>query len=141
MISEVKLGAIPVSLSDARGTRATHQLENVNGERGAKIRKAAQDFEAVLLGHWLEQAEMSFATVPGGSPDENADPGHDQFQSIALQAVAGRLSGASSGLGIASLITRHLDAPMTGDPNVLSPNKLSLPEKIGPEPAPLKKLR
>lgn len=31
----------------------------------AKINKGAKEFEAVLLGSWLQQAEQSFATIPG----------------------------------------------------------------------------
>lgn len=73
----------------------------------AKVQKAAQDFESVLVGQWLEQAEKSFATVPGGDPDQKADPGHDQLQSIAMQSLASSLT-KSGGLGIASMIVKHL---------------------------------
>ncbi len=73
----------------------------------AKVQKAAQDFESVLVGQWLEQAEKSFATVPGGDPDQQADPGHDQLQSIAMQSLATSLT-KSGGLGIASMIVKHL---------------------------------
>jgi Rod binding domain-containing protein len=73
----------------------------------AKARKAAQDFEGVLVGQWLEQAEKSFATVPGGDPDQQADPGHDQLRSIALQSLASNLT-KSGGLGIATMIVKHL---------------------------------
>ncbi len=53
-----------VSLSDLRGTQAAEKLKNTDSSNSAKIQKSAREFEAVLLSHWLEQAEQSFASVP-----------------------------------------------------------------------------
>ena len=72
----------------------------------AKIEKSSKDFESILLGSWLQQAEQSFATVPGGDGDDE-DAGKDQFQGIAMQALAGSLT-ASGGIGIAKMIAKHL---------------------------------
>lgn len=74
-----------------------------------KIVKAGKDFESILLGSWLQQAEQSFAKVPGGDGQDDDDSGKDQFQGIAMQALAGSLT-ASGGIGIAKLIIKHLDA-------------------------------
>jgi hypothetical protein len=41
----------------------------------AKIDKGAKEFEAILVGSWLQQAEQSFATVPGA--DDGQDVGRD----------------------------------------------------------------
>ncbi len=73
----------------------------------AKIEKAGKDFESILLGTWLQQAENSFATVPGGDGEDDQDAGKDQFQGIAMQALAGSLT-KSGGIGIAKMITQHL---------------------------------
>lgn len=73
----------------------------------AKAIKAGKDFESVLLGSWLQQAEQSFATVPGGDGQESEDAGKDQFQGIAMQALAGSLT-SSGGIGIARMITHSL---------------------------------
>ena len=73
----------------------------------AKIEKAGKDFESILLGTWLQQAENSFAKVPGGDDEDDQDPGKDQFQGIAMQALAGSLT-KSGGIGIAKMITDHL---------------------------------
>ncbi len=73
----------------------------------AKIKKAGSDFESILLGSWLQQAENSFATVPGGDGEDDGDTGKDQFQGIAMQALAGSLT-KSGGIGIAKMITQHL---------------------------------
>lgn len=109
-----------VSLSDVRGKQAADNLKNTSDASKSKIQKSAKEFEAVLMSHWLEQAEQSFATVPGGDPDADPSSGHDQFQSIAMQAVAGALSGNRGGLGIASMVAKHLEATHKAppDPNV-----------------------
>lgn len=73
----------------------------------AKTEKAGKDFESVLLGSWLQQAESTFASVPGGDGEEDEDAGKDSFQGIAMQALAGSLT-ASGGIGIAKMITQHL---------------------------------
>ncbi len=98
-----------VTLAEVRGTQAADRLKTADPKDSAKIRKSAHDFEAVLLSHWLEQAEQSFASVPGSDKDQDADPGRDQFHSIAMQAVATALSGAHGGLGIASMVEKGLE--------------------------------
>lgn len=86
----------------------------------AKIEKAGKDFESILLGSWLQQAEQSFAKVPGGDgEDEDDDSGKDQFQGIAMQALAGSIT-ASGGIGIAKMITSNLRAS-THDKGVADP--------------------
>ena len=112
-MSSSGLATPAVSLSDLRGTQATEKLQNLkNTDSGnsAKIQKSAREFEAVLLSHWLEQAEQSFATVPGSDQDPNADPGRDQFHAIAMQAVGSALTGGHGGHGIAAMVARHLEA-------------------------------
>lgn len=73
----------------------------------AKAVKAGKDFESILLGSWLQQAEQSFATVPGGDGQGDDDSSKDQFQGIAMQALAGSLT-ASGGIGIAKMISNSL---------------------------------
>jgi Rod binding domain-containing protein len=112
-VSSTSLATPAVNLSDLRGTQATAKLQNLkNTDPGnsAKIQKSAREFEAVLLSHWLEQAEQSFATVPGSDQDPDADPGRDQFHAIAMQAVGTALTGGHGGLGIAAMVARHLEA-------------------------------
>jgi Rod binding domain-containing protein len=99
-----------VSLSDVRGTQAAEKLKSTDAGNSAKIQKSAREFEAVLLSHWLEQAEQSFASVPGSDQDPDADPGKDQFHAIAMQAVGSALTGGHGGLGIAAMVAKHLEA-------------------------------
>jgi Rod binding domain-containing protein len=99
------------SLNQAQGTQAIQTLRSAQAQGGssAKIDKAARDFESILVGQWLEHAEKSFGTVPGTDPDQESDTSHDQFQSIACQALAQGLS-SKGGFGIASLISKQLKA-------------------------------
>lgn len=83
----------------------------------SKIEKAGKDFESILLGNWLQSAQNSFATVPGGDEDEDADSGKDQFQGIAMQALASSLT-AHGGIGIAKMISQHLGQTETQTPSV-----------------------
>lgn len=66
-----------------------------------RIVKAAQEFEAQLLATLLAPLEQSFSAVPG------AEAGADDYRSMAVQALAGALSG-SGGIGIADLLVRQL---------------------------------
>jgi Rod binding domain-containing protein len=106
------IGIVPpaVSLSEVRGTQVANNLKNADPGNAAKIQKSAREFEAVLLSHWLEQAEQSFASVPGSDQDPDADPGRDQFHAIAMQAVGSALTGGHGGLGIANMVAKHLEA-------------------------------
>lgn len=89
-------------------TSAAATSTSASSTENAKIDKAGHDFESILLGSWLSQAEQSFAKVPGGDgQDEDDDSGKDQFQGIAMQALAGSLT-SSGGIGIAKMITSNL---------------------------------
>jgi Rod binding domain-containing protein len=98
------------TLTQARGAQALNNLQSQSKDGDlAKIDKAAKDFESILLGEWLEKAEKSFASVPGADPDKDQDAGHDQFQSMGCQFLGEALSKAG-GIGIASMISKHLKA-------------------------------
>ena len=103
------------SLNQAEGGQAIRALRGAQSQAAssAKIDKASRDFESILVGEWLNQAEKSFATVPGVDPDQQNDSGHDQFQSIACQSLAQGLSKAG-GFGIAAMISKQLKAGQTG---------------------------
>lgn len=71
-----------------------------------KIDKSAKDFESILLGSWVQQAEQTFAAVPG-SDDEDADSGKDQFMGMAMQQLGASMT-AAGGIGIAKMISTSL---------------------------------
>jgi Rod binding domain-containing protein len=74
--------------------------------QNAKIEKSAKDFESILLGSWLQQAEQSFGSVPG-EEDEDTDSGKDQFMGIAMQSLGTSMT-TSGGIGIAKMISNSL---------------------------------
>ena len=94
------------SLSQASANQGIKDLKTKTTDK-EKIEKSARDFESILIGQWLDQAEKSFATVPGSNPDQT-DPGHDQLQGIATQSLAQAMS-KSGGLGIAAMIAKGLE--------------------------------
>jgi Rod binding domain-containing protein len=72
-----------------------------------KIEKSAKDFESILLGSWLQQAEQSFGSLPGGNDDGDTDPGKEQFQGMAMQSLGNSMT-AAGGIGIAKMISKQL---------------------------------
>jgi Rod binding domain-containing protein len=153
------MGNFRIPLSSSNNTSATpatsdsalQALRNKSGkDTSSKIDKAAHDFESILVGQWLEKAEKSFATVPGTDPDQSSDSAHDQFQSIACEALAKGLS-KTGGFGIASMISKHLAAvevhPASGSaPKALlggestaglSPSKLNIYRQLQGNPVPM----
>ncbi len=101
-------------LPGAAGASASVELllqqakgEARSSEQG-KIEKAGHDFEAILLGSWLQGAEKSFAAAPGGDDEEEEqDSSRDQFLSMAMEQLAGSLVNAG-GIGISRMIVQHL---------------------------------
>ena len=136
-MSSTSLITPAVSLSDLRGTRAAEKLKNADPANAAKIQKSAREFEAVLLSHWLEQAEQSFASVPGSDQDPDQDPGKDQFHAIAMQAVGGALTGGHGGLGIAAMVAKHLQAQAAHKAGAVTPMEI---KDLHAAPVPVKPL-
>src|ERR1035438_908179 len=73
----------------------------------AKIDKGAKEFEAVLVGSWLQQAEQSFATVPGA--DDGQDVGRDSMMSLGVQTLATSMA-ATGGIGIGKMVAKAMHA-------------------------------
>ena len=59
----------------------------------------------MLLGQWVQGAESSFGSVPGG--DEDEDAGGEQMQGFGVQQLATQLA-AKGGIGIARLVEKAL---------------------------------
>jgi Rod binding domain-containing protein len=127
-------------------------LQQVNSAKGAndssKIDKGAQQFEAMLISSWLQQAEKSFATVPGAEDDPDA-AGRDQMMSMGVQSLADSLA-ASGGIGIAKMIAKAMHAAAektensaaagatagaTGQTPQIAPGNLSFPLNSAPRSA------
>jgi Rod binding domain-containing protein len=95
----------------------------------AKIDKGAKEFEAVLVGSWLEQAEQSFATVPGADEDEQ-DVGRGSMMSLGVQTLATSMA-ATGGIGIGKMVAKAMHAAadkVAGQPTPASPDNVQAPQ-------------
>lgn len=78
--------------------------QNVVGG-AARLTSAAKEFESILLGQWLKDAESSFGSVPGSEED---DPSGEQMKEFAMQHVAADITD-HGGIGIAPMVERALE--------------------------------
>jgi Rod binding domain-containing protein len=97
--------------SNALQAREDLMMQKLKSPSGAsddaKIEKGAKEFEAILVGSWLQQAEQSFATVPGADDDE--DPGASQMMSLGVQQLSTSIA-AGGGIGIGKMIAKAMHA-------------------------------
>ena len=100
-ISGIAIG--PLSAQVDQTLRQAGSASTVN----TKIEKSAKDFESILLGSWLQQAEQSFGSLPGGDDDDDSDAGKEQFQGMAMQSLGTSMT-AAGGIGIAKMISKQL---------------------------------
>jgi Rod binding domain-containing protein len=103
------LGNIPTLTISPLTTEADKVLRHPASAatENSKIEKSAKDFESILLGSWLQQAEQSFGSLPGGDDEDDADAGKEQFQGLAMQSLGTSMT-AAGGIGIARMIARQL---------------------------------
>jgi flagellar protein FlgJ len=78
-----------------------HSPRTAETEQRARVYKAAQEFEALLLSSLLSPLEQSFSSVPG------QDSSSEDYSYMGIQGLAGALS-KSGGIGIAELLARQL---------------------------------
>ena len=98
-----------LQLNEDRLVRGMGSSSSKSEIDSAKIDKGAKEFEAVLVGSWLQQAEQSFATVPGADDDDNNDVGRDSMMSFGVQALSTSMA-ASGGFGIGKMIAKAMHA-------------------------------
>jgi len=100
-----------VTAQQAQETSTLQQLSAMRGtSSAAKIEKGSKQFEEMLLSNWLQQAEQSFATVPGADDDDDQDKaGRDQMLGLGVQSLAQAME-ASGGIGIAKMIAKAMTA-------------------------------
>jgi Rod binding domain-containing protein len=106
-VNDFSAGTAQTNLQQVREAQLMQQLNSTRGlTDNGKIEKSARDFESMLLGTWLQQAEQSFATIPGADDEDDA-ASRDQMMSLGVQNLAQALT-ASGGIGIAKMIARDL---------------------------------
>jgi len=128
------------SQTDLLQLREEKMMRQMNSHAGAsddaKLEKGSREFEAILVGNWLQQAEQSFATVPGA--DDDQDPGGEQMMSLGVQQLATAMA-ASGGLGIGKMIAKamHENAERANAQGAAQPNA----ETAAPQPADRARIR
>jgi Rod binding domain-containing protein len=97
---------VPVNMQQVGQDALLQQAKDFNGTAtDAKIRKGSKEFEALLLGSWLQQAEHSFASVPGGDGDDSQ---RDQVMSFGVQSLATFMAGSGK-FGIAEMVAKAME--------------------------------
>lgn len=94
-----------------------------------KLATAAKQFETVLLSQWLQDAESSFASVPGA--DSDTDAGSDQLKGLATQQLATSFA-ASGGIGISKLVLGALTKVSDKEHGVLDGTAVTAARAGGP---------
>ena len=109
-MSDVSIfGSIPAPTISPLTTETDKLLRHSGSTatENSKIEKSAKDFESILLGSWLQQAEQSFGSLPGGDDEGDEDAGKEQFQGMAMQSLGSSMT-AAGGIGIAKMIAKQL---------------------------------
>jgi Rod binding domain-containing protein len=70
-----------------------------------KLRKAAGEFESLLLSNLWKSMKSTFAS---SDDDDSTDPAHDTLENMGVDAMAGAV-GKAGGLGLGKLILKHLE--------------------------------
>lgn len=95
--------AAQTNLLQSSQDRVLSNLKAAHGsDTDAKIEKGAKEFESMLLASWMQQAEQSMASVPGGGDDEDA-AGREQMMGLGVQSVATALA-STGGIGLGRMI-------------------------------------
>jgi Rod binding domain-containing protein len=97
------------SVLQAKQDQLVQQMKSPEQLDDAKIEKGSKEFEAILLGTWLQQAEQSFTTLPGTDDEDDKDVASDQVMSFGVQALSTALA-ASGGIGISKMIAKAMHA-------------------------------
>jgi Rod binding domain-containing protein len=78
-----------------------------------KLRKAAAEFESLLISSLLKSMKSTFAD---SEDDQSTDPAHDTLEDFGTRAMATAIANAG-GLGVGSLILKHLEPALANSQN------------------------
>jgi Rod binding domain-containing protein len=98
------MNAARVAAGPAVSTQSTANKLDPSTVADHKLRKAAGEFESMLLANLWKSMKTTF-TQPD---DDSGDPAHDSLEDWGIQAMSDAV-GKNGGLGIAKLILKHLE--------------------------------
>lgn len=93
-----------MSVAALRNLPVIEHFATSGGSGTTRLSSAAKEFESVLLGQWLKDAESTFGSVPGSEED---DAGGEQMKEFAMQHLATEITDRG-GVGIAPMVERAL---------------------------------
>lgn len=103
------MGSVELAGSDtAKGNNSPNVSNRNSSVQEQKLRRAAVEFESILISTFWKSMKESFST----EDEDSSDPGHSTFEDMGIQAMAGAMSKAG-GLGLGKLILKHLE-PQVG---------------------------
>ena len=91
------------SLSPGTGASRAHNAALEDSPAAHKLRKAAAEFEAMLLAKWWTSMKESGLS----GDDDGTDPGKDTLDQMGVQALCSGVAKAG-GVGIAAMLVRSL---------------------------------
>jgi len=91
-----------------------------------KLRKAAQEFEGILISQLLQDMPMGFSSLSGDTPMA----GSETLSSLAVQTLSNAMAGRG-GFGIARMIVHQLEPSL----NRGGPQSVAAPQGAAPHPA------
>jgi Rod binding domain-containing protein len=96
-------GPASTATPQAPATPASGSPQKFTTAQITKLRKAAADFESILLSTFWKSMKDSF----GGDDDDATDPAHDTLEDMGMQAMSSAV-GKAGGLGLGKLILKHI---------------------------------
>ena len=102
--SSVELAAQNAEPHLSQNGKSTLPSSISNTPQDRKLRRAAAEFEGMLLSSLWKSMKSTFA-----SPDEDSgDPAHDTLSDMSIQAMSSAV-GKAGGIGLGKLILKHLE--------------------------------
>jgi len=89
--------------SAASASESSGAFQKLSPVQQAKLRKAAGDFESILLSTFWKSMKDSF----GDGDEDSTDPAHDTLEEMGMQAMSAAV-GKAGGLGLGKLILKHI---------------------------------
>jgi Rod binding domain-containing protein len=94
----------PLDLGGVASPATGTQSKPVDSPDEQKLKKAAGDFESILLASMWRAMKHSF----GENTEAESDPAHGMIEDWGIEVMAGAM-GRAGGLGIGKLILKHLE--------------------------------
>lgn len=93
------------TLEQQSASKATSGSDGTASPADRKLRKAAAEFESLLLSNLWKSMKTAFAS---DDDDDSTDPAHESLEDFGMETMAGAV-GKAGGLGIGKLILQYLE--------------------------------